>query len=107
MEERLADAERRYEDARENAEAEARKARDEARKRKRLEARIGAFCVIRLMLDAIPVISVRAHCATAELEGQVKAAAMEAEGAREARAKDAQDLLANAKERLTILHSEV
>jgi hypothetical protein len=43
VEERLADAERRYEEARENAEAEARKARDEARKRKRLEARIGAY----------------------------------------------------------------
>jgi hypothetical protein len=62
VEERLADAERRYEEARENAEAEARKARDEARKRKRLEARIGAFCAMRLVWDALPVISVRAHC---------------------------------------------
>jgi hypothetical protein len=43
VEERLADAERRYDEAKENGEAEARRARDEGRKRKRAEARIGEW----------------------------------------------------------------
>ena len=43
----------------------------------------------------------------AELEGQLSIRTKEVEEVREARAKDAQDLLANAKERLTILHAEV
>jgi hypothetical protein len=77
------DAERRYEDMRDNMEAEKRNARDETRKRKRAEARI------------------------AELEERVKQAGQEVEDIKEARSKDAQDLLANAKERLEILHSEV
>ncbi len=44
--ERLADAERRYEEAREVGEAEERRARDKERKRKRADARIGAFRLI-------------------------------------------------------------
>jgi hypothetical protein len=77
------DAERRYEDMRDAMEVEKRNARDETRKRKRAEARI------------------------AELENQVKQSGQEVEDIKEARAKDAQDLLANARERLEILHSEV
>jgi hypothetical protein len=46
IEERLAELERRYEEARETGEVEGRRARDEARKRKRAEARIGE-CNIR------------------------------------------------------------
>jgi hypothetical protein len=64
-------------------EVEKRNARDETRKRKRAEARI------------------------AELENQVKQSGQEVEDIKEARAKDAQDLLANARERLEILHTEV
>lgn len=45
VEERLADAETKYEEARDAAEAEKRMARDEVRKRKRAEARIGEFQV--------------------------------------------------------------
>jgi hypothetical protein len=77
------DAERRYEDMRDAMEVEKRNARDETRKRKRAEARI------------------------AELENQVKQSGQEVEDIKEARAKDAQDLLANARERLEILHTEV
>jgi DNA-binding transcriptional regulator YbjK len=83
LEERLIDAERRYEDARDTADIEKRNAQDETRKRKRAEARIG------------------------ELEGRVQEAQKEVEDIKEARANDAQDLLNNAKERLAILHSEV
>ncbi|WWD16113.1 hypothetical protein CI109_100538 [Kwoniella shandongensis] len=83
VEERLADVEKRYEDARELAESETRKVRDEGRKRKRAEARI------------------------AELEGQLGLAMKEVESIKEARAKDAQDLLTNAKDRLAILHTEL
>jgi hypothetical protein len=43
VEERLAEVERRFEEAREVGEVEGRRARDEARKRKRAEARIGAL----------------------------------------------------------------
>lgn len=42
----MADAERRYEEAREVGEAEERRARDKERKRKRADARIGAFRLI-------------------------------------------------------------
>ena len=45
VEDRLIDAERRYEEARELAEAGARRARDEERRRKRAEARIGEWSV--------------------------------------------------------------
>jgi hypothetical protein len=45
VEERLADVEKRYEEAMENAEGEARKARDEERRRKRAEERIGGCFV--------------------------------------------------------------
>ncbi|WVQ98916.1 hypothetical protein IAU59_006047 [Kwoniella sp. CBS 9459] len=83
VEQRLADAEKRYEDARDFAENETRKTRDEIRKRKRAESRIG------------------------ELESQLKTKVKEVEDIKEARAKDAQDLLANAKERLSELHSEL
>lgn len=44
VEERLAEVEQRYEDAKESAEAETRKAMDETRKRKRAESRIGRWC---------------------------------------------------------------
>ncbi|OCF45405.1 hypothetical protein I317_00650 [Kwoniella heveanensis CBS 569] len=83
VEQRLADAEKRYEDARDLAENETKKTRDEMRKRKRAEKRIE------------------------ELENQVKITVKEVEDIKEARAKDAQDLLANAKERLSELHSEL
>lgn len=43
----------------------------------------------------------------AELQEQLSAAGREAEEIRNAKAKDASDLLANAKERLEILHTEV
>nr|XP_019013690.1 uncharacterized protein I206_01761 [Kwoniella pini CBS 10737]OCF52471.1 hypothetical protein I206_01761 [Kwoniella pini CBS 10737] len=82
FEERLTEAEKRYEDARDLAETESRKVRDELRKRKRAEARIE------------------------ELEFQVKTVKKEVDEVKEARTKDAQDLLANAKERLNELHSE-
>jgi hypothetical protein len=42
-----------------------------------------------------------------ELEGQLAIRTKEVEDAKEGRAKDAQDLLANAKERLSVLHTEV
>lgn len=77
------DAERRYEEARDMAEVEKRNAKDEVRKRKRAETRIS------------------------ELEEKVQKSAREVEEIKEARSKDAQDLLNNAKERLAILHTEV
>ncbi|WWC89743.1 uncharacterized protein L201_004668 [Kwoniella dendrophila CBS 6074] len=83
VEERLSEVEKRYEDAKDLAEIETKKSRDEFRKRKRAEARIE------------------------ELEAQVKSASKEVEEIKEGRAKDAQDLLANAKERLSVLHSEL
>lgn len=83
LEQQLYDAEKRCEEARDAAEVEKRNAKDEMRKRKRAEAR------------------------AEELEARVEQAAREVEAIKEARAKDAQDLLANAKERLAILHSEV
>ncbi|EIW70010.1 hypothetical protein TREMEDRAFT_68429 [Tremella mesenterica DSM 1558] len=82
-EERLAEAEKRYEDARDATEVEEQKVRDEVKKRKRAEARI------------------------AELEGQLEVASREIDEVKEARANDAQDLLANAKERLAVLHAEL
>ena len=77
------DAERRYEDTKDALELEKRKTRDEVRKRKQAEARV------------------------LELEEKVKLSEKEIEETKEARAKDAQDLLANARERLEILHNEV
>lgn len=43
----------------------------------------------------------------AELQEQLTAASKEVEDIREAKAREASDLLANAKERLEMLHSEV
>ncbi|KAL7424217.1 hypothetical protein Q5752_001803 [Cryptotrichosporon argae] len=83
IQERLEDAEKRYEEARDQAEAETRKARDETRKRKRAEDRI------------------------AELEEQCKATAAEVETVKAIRAKDAQEVLDNAKDRLAELHAEL
>ena len=80
---RIADAERRYEEMRDNYEVEARAAREESRKRKRAEARVE------------------------ELEAQLNARSRELEEVKEARTRDAQELLANAKERLSVLHIEV
>ncbi|OXG26587.1 hypothetical protein C361_01348 [Cryptococcus neoformans Tu259-1] len=83
VEEKLLEAEKRYEEARDMADEELRKSREEKRKRLRAEARI------------------------AELEEQVKTADKEAEKIRADRAQDAQDLLANARERLKALHDEL
>jgi hypothetical protein len=77
------DAERRYEDTKDALELEKRKTRDEVRKRKQAESRV------------------------LQLEEKVKLSEKEIEETKEARAKDAQDLLANARERLEILHNEV
>lgn len=62
---------------------EVRNLKEEGRRRKRAEARVE------------------------ELEGQLGAKCKEVEEVKQARAKDAQDLLGNAKERLAILHEEV
>ena len=83
VQDQLMDAERRYEDTKDALELEKRKTRDEVRKRKQAEARV------------------------LELEEKVKLSEKEIEETKEARAKDAQDLLANARERLEILHNEV
>jgi len=83
VQDQLMDAERRYEDTKDALELEKRKTRDEVRKRKQAEARV------------------------VELEEKVKLSEKEIEETKEARAKDAQDLLANARERLEILHNEV
>ncbi|ODN98365.1 hypothetical protein L198_03609 [Cryptococcus wingfieldii CBS 7118] len=83
VEERLLDAEKRFEEARDLAAEETRKLRDERRKVQRAESRI------------------------AELETQLRMATKEADAVREARAHDAQDLLANAKKRLETLHAEL
>jgi hypothetical protein len=83
VQDQLMDAERRYGDAKDALELEKRKTRDEVRKRKQAEARV------------------------VELEEKVKLSEKEIEETKEARAKDAQDLLANARERLEILHNEV
>jgi len=83
MQDQLMDAERRYEDTKDALELEKRKTRDEIRKRNQAESRV------------------------VELEEKVKSSEREIEETKEARAKDAQDLLANARERLEILHTEV
>ncbi|KAE8540994.1 hypothetical protein D1P53_002347 [Cryptococcus gattii VGV] len=83
VEEKLLEAEKRCEEARDMADEELRKGREEKRKRLRAEARI------------------------AELEEQVKTANKESEKIRADRAQDAQDLLMNAKERLKTLHDEL
>jgi hypothetical protein len=83
VQDQLMDAERRYEDTKDALELEKRKTRDEVRKRKQAESRV------------------------LELEEKVKLSEKEIEETKEARAKDAQDLLANARERLEILHNEV
>jgi hypothetical protein len=82
-EERMMASEKRYEDLRDQYDVQVRNAREEARRRKRSEARVE------------------------ELEGQLEGRRKEVEEVKEARAKDAQELLANAKERLAILHCEV
>jgi hypothetical protein len=83
VQDQLMDAERRYEDTKDALELEKRKTRDEVRKRKQAESRV------------------------LQLEEKVKLSEKEIEETKEARAKDAQDLLANARERLEILHNEV
>lgn len=80
---KIAEAERRYEEMRDQCEVEARAAKEESRKRKRADARVE------------------------ELEAQLRARRTELEEVKEARTRDAQELLANAKERLSILHTEV
>jgi hypothetical protein len=95
IQQQLADAEKRYEKARDNADVEARKARDEERKRKRAEARIG-MSLRRSLLTRL-----------AELEGQLALRSQELDAVMDGRAKDAQELLANAKDRLADLHAEV
>ena len=76
------EAEKKYEEMRQSYEAQLRASNEEQRKRTRAESRIK------------------------ELEQQLSARNNEVEEIKEARAKDARELLANAKERLTILHSE-
>lgn len=83
VEERLADAERRYEEARDLQLAAERTARDEVRKRTRAELRIS------------------------ELEEQLRISQREIDEIREARSKDAQQVLDNAKSRLESLHQEL
>lgn len=83
IEERLADAERRYEEARDKQAAAERAQRDAERKLKRAEAKVG------------------------ELEGQLRSARDEVDEVKEARIGDAAALLDNAKERLEVLHREV
>jgi hypothetical protein len=83
LQDQVLEAERRYEDARDALELEKRKTRDEVRRHKQAEAKV------------------------VELEEKVKQSEKEIEETKEARAKDAQDLLANARERLEILHNEV
>lgn len=83
IEDRLLGLEKRYEEARDLAEVETKKARDEARHRKRAETKI------------------------AELEEQLATSRKELEEVKDGRAKDAHDLLNNAKERLEVLHAEV
>lgn len=77
------ESERRYEELRDQYEVESRNVKDESRRRKRAEARVD------------------------ELEGQLALRRKEVDEVKEARAKDAQELLANAKERLETLHTEV
>ncbi|KAL1411085.1 hypothetical protein Q8F55_002035 [Vanrija albida] len=83
LQDRLEDAERRYEDSKSLQQADARRLRDELKWRKLAEERI------------------------ADLETKLTVAGREVEEAKAARARDAQDLLANAKERLETLHSEL
>ncbi|WVO14072.1 hypothetical protein L204_101699 [Cryptococcus depauperatus] len=83
VEEKLLEAEKRYEEARDQAAEELRKYKDEKKKVQRAEARI------------------------AELEEQQRIAVREVERVKEGRAQDAQDLLINAKERLQQLHNEL
>ncbi|CAK9784547.1 hypothetical protein CC85DRAFT_283031 [Cutaneotrichosporon oleaginosum] len=82
-EERMAEMERRFEDARDLLQAESRRLRDQMKWRLMAEERI------------------------ADLETKLTASGREVEEIKSARAKDAQELLANAKERLEALHSEL
>ena len=83
MEERFYEIEKKYDDLRETHEVEVRNLKEEGRRRKRAEARVE------------------------ELEGQLSVKRKEVDEVKEARARDAQELLGNAKERLAILHEEV
>lgn len=83
VEERLSDAERRYEEARELQLAAERAVKEEIRKRTRAEARI------------------------TEMEQQLRSTQKEMEEIKEARTKDAETLLDNAKSRLEVLHQEL
>lgn len=91
---RLADAERRFEDARTLYHAESRKLREELKWRRMAEDRI-CKCVQLSRLT------------TADLEAQLVTAGRELEEVKAARAKDSHDLLVNAKERLETLHAEL
>ncbi|GMK55088.1 hypothetical protein CspeluHIS016_0201440 [Cutaneotrichosporon spelunceum] len=82
-EERSAEMERRFEDARDLLQAESRRLRDQIKWRKMAEERI------------------------ADLELKLTASGHEVEEIKAARAKDAKELLANAKERLEALHAEL
>lgn len=88
------DAERRFEDARTLYHSESRKLREELKWRRMAEERIGEY---------VP----EAPLTAADLEAKLTTAGREVEDAKAARAKDAQDLLANAKERLAAMHEEV
>jgi hypothetical protein len=77
------EVERKYDELRETHEVEVRNLKEEGRRRKRAEARVE------------------------ELEQQLGVRSREVEEVKAARAKDAQELLGNAKERLAILHEEV
>lgn len=83
LEDRLLDAERRFEDARDLHQAETRKLREQLKWRKLAEDRI------------------------ADLENKLTVAGREVEDTKAARARDAQELLVNAKDRLETLHMEV
>lgn len=83
LQDRLLDAERRFEDARDLHQTETRKLREQLKWRKLAEDRI------------------------ADLESKLTVAGRELQDTKAARARDAQELLVNAKDRLETLHTEV
>lgn len=99
LEVHLADTEQRFDDARTLYQSESRKLRDELKWRSMAEDRIGE------QLLRVCRTAVLTH--EADLEAKLTAAGREVEDIKAARARDAQDLLGNAKERLGALHSEV
>ena len=86
-EDRFLEVERKYDELRETHEVEARNLKEEGRRRKRAEARVEEL--------------------EQQLEQQLEGKYREVDEVKAARAKDAQELLGNAKERLAILHEEV